>query len=106
MDEKILDLGQIRNRSGRVRLEDGTQHDVFPTKGRTYRGLRAATKEEAVDKVYAAAKECIPSATAEQIDELTLEQANAVLAIAGAGIAAVEALYPNAVSPATSTSPG
>lgn len=105
-EEKTLVLARLRKPAGWVEFEDGTRHEVFPTRGESYQALRTAKKDQAVAAFYDAVQKCVPSATPEQVLSLDLDQVNALLGLAGSGIEAVEQLYPNAVSPAASTSPG
>ncbi len=105
-NEGVFDVRTIRKPfAGRVRLEDGSVHEVLQSKGKHYQALKAVSSKEAMDLVYQIAAEVMPSASPQQIAELTLDQANAIIGIAGIGVAAVEAMYPpNGESPATSTS--
>lgn len=108
-ETKVFDIDRLRNRlAGRIKV-DGVEHDVLQVKGGTYQSLRAAAPGEAMERVYRAVAEVCPSLTAEQVSALNLDQANAIIGIAGLGVEAVEKLYPNEESPAAaavSTSPG
>src|ERR1043166_1318801 len=105
MDEKKVDLRALKAPgAGKATLNDGSEHVVLQTPGRVSQAHKPAPAGERADRAYAAAKELVPTATSEQIDDLSLTQVDALLTLAGAGIQAVEDRYPNAVSPAASTS--
>lgn len=109
-ETQVLDLRRIRKPlAGRVTLEDGSVHDVLQSRGKHYQALKAIKPSEAMERIYEIARELVPTMSNEQAQELNLDQANAIIGVAGLGVAAVEAMYPpNAESPATSTltSPG
>ena len=53
-----------------------------------------------------AVKDVVPTLPDEKLARLTVDHAKAILFLAGSGIAAVEAMFPNVVSPESPTSPG
>lgn len=103
-----VDLRKLRSPiAGQVTLNDGSVHDVLQTKSRHYHALRTASAQDATDRIFGVAREVVPSMTETQAGDLTLDEANAIIAFASGGVAMVGALYPNVPSPEqVPTSPG
>lgn len=108
-EPKVYEIGRLRKPAGRIKLEDGTEHDVLQIKSRVYHSLKAAKGSAYLDSLEASARELVPTMTDEQAGELTDEDRNDIVAIAGLGVEAVQRLrVPNVAGPAASpsTSPG
>jgi hypothetical protein len=111
-EAKTYPIGQFRKAAGRIALEDGSAHDVMQIKSRIRQTLKAATAETYIDLMTAAVRELVPTLTDAQDGELTDEDRNDIIAIAGLGVEAVERIHAAALkngdSPAAdgSTSPG
>jgi hypothetical protein len=108
MDEiKVVDIGRLSKAvAGRITLDDGTTHDVLKATGRTIQSIRAARGADSSTAMFEAVRKCVPSLPAEAELDLTMEQATMVFGIATAGVAAVEAMFPNEPRPdADPTSP-
>src|SRR4051812_7527168 len=98
--KESIDLRRIRARiAGTLTLDDGTIHEALQMKSLQYRALRTATAEDATDRIFSIARELVPTMSDEQFGQLTLDEANAIIAFASGGIAMVGAIFPNVSSP-------
>lgn len=105
---KILRIAEIQAAlAGQVEGPTGTIHDVRPLTFDTHQRLTAADGSgDSVAELRACVEAVVPTMTAAEVGGLTSASAQAILMLAGAGIEAVEKMFPNAVRPATSsTSP-
>lgn len=100
--KKVLILRNVQSRvAGQVELDDGSTHDIRRINGLHAQELVATDSSQRVLRLYAIARECIPTANAEDINGLDTEAINAIVSVASRGIDEVEALFPNAIRPAT-----
>lgn len=105
---KILRLTDLQAKIvGQVEGPTGVVHDVRPLTFDTHQRLATAEgSENSMTELQACVRAVVPTMTPEEIGQLTTESAQAILMLAGAGIEAVERMFPNAVRPETpSTSP-
>lgn len=105
--DKVLRLDQLRNKvAGQLEVE-GKSHDVLQMDFATHHDFAAAAEGSAdgVEALRTTVQKVVPTLDAETIDRLNMDQAQAIIAFSGAGIEAVERLFPNAVRPESETSP-
>jgi hypothetical protein len=108
MTKKILRVAEIQAEVvGQMESHTGAVHDVRPLTFDTYQRLTAAdATANSLLELRACVEAVVPTLTTEEVGQLTAASAQAILTLAGAGIEAVEAMFPNAVRPETpSTSP-
>lgn len=100
MDEiRVVDIDRLaRVVAGRVKIE-GVEYDVLKAKGRTIQSIKAARAADTSERMFDAVRECIPTLPKDLEFELNMEQATAIFGIATAGVAAVEAMFPNVLRP-------
>lgn len=108
MTEKIvLKVGNLRNAvAGEMEDSTGRLHDVLSITFDQQQALLA--QDESVDemtRVRRLVAELVPTLAAAELGTYNLEQAKAITAVASAGVRAVERAFPNAVGPASGTSP-
>jgi hypothetical protein len=105
-ETKVVDIDRLAGIvAGRARI-DGVVHDVLKAKGRTIQSIRAARGSDSSAAMFDAVRKCVPSLPEGAEFDLTMEQATAIFGIATAGVAAVEAMFPNVLRPdADPTSP-
>jgi hypothetical protein len=105
--KKILSIAELRKRTaGEMEFEDGERHDVLQMDFETHQRLSAVDDSpDSFAVLRDVVRKVVPSLRDEQIMGLTPEIAQAILTMSGAGIAAVERLFPNAVRPEGQTSP-
>lgn len=111
MADKALDLRGLKNQiAGTIQLDDEHTHVVLKLNGEQYQllTLEGADEATAVAHVYQVAGECVPSLGLAGAKQLHKDVIKAIITLAGQGIEAVEALFPNVKSPESgnSTSPG
>lgn len=105
---RIFDLDALRRRvAGRIRIA-GTEYDVLQLTGATVQSLRRTDDPAgAFERALAASRRCAPDVPADAMTDLNVDQIMAIVTMAGAGIAAVEVMFPNVNSPEQApTSPG
>lgn len=106
-ERKVLYLDELRNRvAGQFDL-DGKKHDVLQIDFETHQRLTASDgTADSLAAIRESVRKVAPTLTEEQLLGMNLDMAQAVLTLSGAGIAAVEVMFPNAVRPeSSSTSP-
>lgn len=83
----------------------GAMRKVRQPDGKHYRmGIRLQT-QPSVNEAYELAGWLVPELTSEEVESLNIHQVMAIATFAGAGVAGVESLYPNAVRPAEPAPP-
>lgn len=101
-DVKVVDVDRLAQVvAGRAKI-DGVEYDVLKAKGRTIQSIKTAQASDSAMRMFGAVRECIPSLPDGKEFELNLEQATAIFGISTAGVAAVEAMFPNVRRPAES----
>lgn len=107
-DKKVFDLSARRDPvAARVQLEpEGESYAVLKPNGFQYERIGQLTDESPMTDLYALAKEFIPSAPSDSIMRLNRDEVKQIILLAGQGIEAVQALFPNGSSPEPPTSPG
>ncbi len=106
-ETKVFDVDRLGATVAGYITVNKRRHDVLQIKGRQQQSLRSATGRQYTERLYQVVAEVAPTLTPEEVGELNVDQANAIMGVSGAGVEAIEALYPpNADSPATPTSPG
>ena len=104
---KVLRLADVQNAvAGPLVTAKGVRHDVRQLDFDAHQALQQADDATGIDVLRSAVGRVVPTMTPEEIGALTVASAQAILMLAGAGIAAVEGAFPNAVGPETTqTSP-
>ncbi len=106
-DGKVFDIDRLQNAVAGTIKVDGVPHAVLQITGAQQQSFRAARAGEAGERMYEIVAACVPTLTHERVLAFNRDQVAAIFGVSGAGVAAVEALFPpNVESPATSTSPG
>lgn len=108
MAKKVLSITSLRDPvAGQVEI-DGVEYDVLKFNRDQYAVINSWDNETPVTESYALVAVIVPTMPDTVLGKLNKPEVRAILAMAGSGIEAVEALFPNAISPATtaSTSPG
>ena len=108
MSPKILRIAEIQSSVvGQMEWPVGTIHDVRPLTFDTHQRLQhAESSADSLSELRACVAEVVPTMATEDLGRLAATSAQAILMLAGAGIEAVEKMFPNAVRPETpSTSP-
>lgn len=108
MSEKIvLRLADLRSVvAGQIQDSAGVVHDVRSITFEQHQSLIASDPDrDEMTRVQALVEQLVPTLAKAEVAVLSLEGAKAITALATAGIRAVEAAYPNAVGPASATSP-
>ena len=104
--KKVLKLNALRNPvAGQIELADGSVHDVLTMDFGTHHSLESADAKDSVSAVREAVRKVVPSLTDQEVDALQIEEGQAIMTLSGAGIEAVEKMFPNAVRPEGQTSP-
>lgn len=104
--KKILRIDVLRSRIvGEIEI-DGASHNVKPMTFAAHQTLEGADDRSSIAAMRDAVRLVVPTLSDEQLASLDADIGKAILTLAGAGIEAVEALFPNAVSPEGPTSPG
>lgn len=108
MSEKVvLKVAALRDAvAGEMEDSTGTLHNVLSITFDQQQALMAA--EEGLDemtRVRRLVRQLVPTLTETELGSYNLEQAKAISAVSTAGIRAVERAFPNAVGPASVTSP-
>lgn len=100
---KILRVAEIQATVvGRVEGPTGVLHDVLPLTFDTHQRLAAAEgSANSLAELRACVESVVPTMSAAEVGGLTAQSAEAILMLAGAGIEAVEKMFPNAVRPET-----
>jgi hypothetical protein len=106
-DKKVIAISTARKKvMGQIDV-DGVLTDVHQLDFGTMQMLEAA---EATSNYLSAVRDAVvalcPSLSAEQVSNMGLDDGRMIVLYAGGGVRAVEAMFPNAVSPETPTSPG
>jgi hypothetical protein len=100
-----INLTSLRRPAGVIEI-DGKKHDVLKLNGRQRQRIVSADTPLVPD-AYEVVAELVPTLAADGGHlALDADQVNAILLLAGQGLAAVEAMFPNGASPETPTSPG
>lgn len=104
---KIVSISTARKRvMGQIEV-DGVKHDVMQLDFGTNQMLTDAEGTAAyLPAVRSAIRVVCPSLSQETVDAMGIEDGSKIVLFAGAGAKAVEAMFPNADSPETPTSPG
>lgn len=100
---KILRVAEIQAASvGQVEGPTGVVHDVRPLTFDTHQRLAAAEgAANSLAELRACVEAVVPTMSAAEVGGLTSASAEAILMLAGAGIEAVEKMFPNAMRPET-----
>lgn len=104
----ILDLRALEGEvAGRIQLRDGV-HDVLALNADQYQQLATMDESNSVERLYDVAAACVPTLGADRVRTQGIKFAKAITVLAGQGIDAVQAMFPNANGPEneSSTSPG
>lgn len=110
--KKILRIKNLRDIvAGEVEVErpDGSveKHNVLQMDFDAHQALAAAEgSAESITVLREIVQKVVPTLAAETVGTFNPDTAQAILTLSGAGIDAVEKLFPNAVSPEPPTSPG
>jgi hypothetical protein len=105
-DAQGISLTSVRNPvAGFVELNK-KKYNVLKFTGDQYKRVEAATDATPVTRLYELAAEVCPTMPAKVLDKCNRDEIGIILLVAGRGIAAVKALFPNVESPETPTSPG
>jgi hypothetical protein len=104
---KILRIADLRAAiAGRMEDTASAPHDVLQMDFETHHDLKSAEgSADAIDVLRAAVRKVVPTLSDDEIAKYNMKQAEAILMLSGAGIAAVERLFPNAVRPESLISP-
>lgn len=111
MSGRVLRLTELRSAiAGQVEDSTGMAHDVHSITFEQHQGLMATNVADAdaptvdeMTRVKNLVAQLVPTLPKNELMQLNLEAAKAITAMATAGIAAVEAAFPNAVGPASTT---
>jgi hypothetical protein len=114
MSERVvLRVAELRNAvAGQMQDFAGNVHDILSITHEQHQGLMAthvanpdAPTPDEMTRVRRLVEQLVPTLSKEEILKYNLEICKAITATATAGIKAVESAYPNAVGPASMTSP-
>lgn len=92
---KVLSVSAITSEG--VAEINGKEHNVRALTFDEHHKLDSATAKDSVNVVRECVKAVCPTLSDEEVGALSLDQGQAILTLAGSGIAGVEALFPNAV---------
>lgn len=85
---------------------DGTEYDVLKLNGDQFERVEKFGDTTPVTDLFKMAQEVCPSMPADVLKKQDRDSVGVILLLAGQGIAAVRALFPNVESPEPPTSPG
>ena len=109
-DQKnVVSISTARKKIMGPIMVDGVEHDVRQLDfGTNHRIGEAEGSARYLDVIRDAVRTVCPTLSVEQVDAMGLDEGQVILLYAGAGIEAVEKMFPNVVSPGTVTltSPG
>jgi hypothetical protein len=103
---KVLSISSLRQPVAGIVEIDGERYPVRKYTGLQYQRAAALSPASPVTELYGLVQEVVPALPAPALLALDREQVEAILLLANQGIAAVERLFPNALSPEPPTSPG
>lgn len=105
--KKVLRARDLRDVvAGEYEDNDGYTHVVRSMDFDTFQALQS--KPDDVDDfahLKGIVRQLVPTLSESELGKVTFDGAKAITTLASVGIEAVEALYPNAVGPASQTSP-
>lgn len=105
--KKTFDLRARRNPvAGEITGVDGKDYQVLKFTGEQYELASQMGEATPATFLYELVGEVVPTMPKEERLKLLKEECQQILIIAGQGIEAVEALFPNELSPEPPTSPG
>lgn len=103
----MVSIEELRNPVAGVIEVNGEPYNVLKFRGHQYQEAASFDGETSMMRFYELVAKVVPSLPWDAVLEFDAAQCAALLVMAGQGIAAVERLFPNAVSPdGGSTSPG
>lgn len=104
---RVFDLRAHRDPvAGTIVANDGNPYDVFKFNGDQFQRVSQFDETTPVPALYDLVGEVVPTLSKDELLKLDKEQCHQILVLAGQGIEAVEALFPNVESPERQTSPG
>lgn len=100
-DQKVtpIDIDRLKRSIAGPATINGVRHDVRQPTGRVIQKVRTATRETGTERLYEAVEACVPSLTADEVLDLTVDQVTGLWAIACGGIEAAKAMFPNVYGP-------
>ena len=85
---------------------DGVMYDVFQLNFDQSQRIDAAEGAEVLPTIHTIITEVMPMLPATTLGQVSIDDGKVIIAFAGAGVRAVEAMFPNAVKPEDPTSVG
>lgn len=102
---KVISISTAKKKVMGTIVVDGVEHEVLQLDFGTNQALMHSDGTSAyLGAIRDAIATICPTLSPETIDRLGLDDGQVILLYAGAGVKAVEAMFPNAVSPETQTS--
>lgn len=105
--KKVLRIAELRAVVvGQIEDSSGKLHDVLSINLQQYQAFRKPPEgQDDFELMREIVSQLVPTLPAEELGKLNVEGGKAITALAGGGIEVVEEMFPNAVGPASSTSP-